>query len=166
MRRWQGQWGGGRKELKDGTQGYGEFSREVRTGTDLERQIEDERWFIPRWRDKWEQRLWGKHGKGMSWGERDRHVRSVRYERWAVATSELISVPYLHSQTSWHFTGQRKGRALTCSEYLSVSGKDLHFVLFIHNYPRKQELGPISQMRKLMPRNIKNPMQGSTVTKW
>lgn len=61
---------------------------------------------------------------------------------------------YLHSQTSRHFTGQRKERALTCSKDLRAQGKALHLVLFsLHNYLRRWELRPISQVRKLRPRN-------------
>lgn len=147
VQRWRGRWGGVGRELKDGTEGYGAFSGEVRKGTDLDRQREEEDG-SPLDEGTNRNRGFGTNMAMAQLGEKeDRLVRRGHY---------------LHSQTSWHFTGQRKGRAVTCPEYLRASGKALPLVLFnLHNSLRRWELGPISQVRKLRPRNTKNRMQGS-----
>lgn len=72
-------------------------------------------------------------------------------------------VPFAFTnETAFHKAEKGKGMNM-----LSGSGKALNLIAFnLHNNLWREELFPIFQIRKLMPRDIKNPMQGYTVTKW
>lgn len=71
----------------------------------------------------------------------------------------------LHSEAG--FTQQRKGRTLIRSEDPQRGQqRSKLFSLNLYNNLWRQGWEDICQIRKLMPRDVKDPRQGHTVTKW